>query len=176
MTLDHALLIALSEQEQSGLDLARRFERSIGFFWHATHQQIYRVLGRMEAEGWVAAQLVAQTGRPDKKVYTVTPAGADVLREWLAAPTSVDPLRSEIAVKMRGASYADRGAVLDVVRDHLGDHRGRLEHYRALEARDFPDPAALTGRDLDHYLVLRGGVQLEEFWIRWLTDYLEAHS
>ncbi|MBU1802778.1 MAG: PadR family transcriptional regulator, partial [Actinobacteria bacterium] len=49
MALEHALLIALREQPASGLELARRFERSIGFFWSATHQQIYKVLGRMEA-------------------------------------------------------------------------------------------------------------------------------
>ena len=71
MALEHALLVALSEQPASGLDLARRFSRSIGFFWSATHQQIYRVLARTDADGWVTATAVAQTGRPDKKVYAV---------------------------------------------------------------------------------------------------------
>ena len=32
MALEHALLVALSEQPASGFDLARRFGRSIGFF------------------------------------------------------------------------------------------------------------------------------------------------
>ena len=26
---------------------------------------------------------------------------------------------------------------------------------------------------LDRYLVLRGGIRLEEFWVGWLTEYLE---
>ena len=69
MALEHALLVALSEQPAAGLELARRFERSIGFFWHATHQQIYRVLGRMVGDGWVTVETVPQAGRPDKKVY-----------------------------------------------------------------------------------------------------------
>jgi hypothetical protein len=42
--------------------------------------------------------------------------------------------------------------------------------------RDYPDPASLTGPDLDQYLVLRGGIRLEEFWVDWLTEYLEAHD
>ena len=75
MALEHALLVALRERPASGLELARRFDRSIGFFWHATHQQIYRVLGRMESDGWVRVKTVAQQGRPDKKVYDVAPAG-----------------------------------------------------------------------------------------------------
>ena len=177
MALEHALLVALSEQPASGFDLARRFGRSIGFFWSATHQQIYRVLGRMDTDGWVTATGVAQTGRPDKKVYAVSPAGRDVLAAWLAEPTETQALRSELAVKLRGASFADdRGAVLDVVRANLADHHVRLDHFQQLMRRDYPEPAALSGLELDHYLVLRGGVLMEETWIAWLSEYLEAHS
>ncbi|MFC5176378.1 PadR family transcriptional regulator [Nocardioides taihuensis] len=176
MALEHALLVALSEQPASGLDLARRFGRSIGFFWTASHQQIYRVLARMDADGWVEVTEVAQSGRPDKKVYAVSPTGARVLAAWLAAPTDTGALRSELAVKLRGASYGDRDAVLEVVRANLADHATRLDHYRHLMKRDYPDPGALEGADLDQYLVLRGGIRLEEFWVDWLTEYLEAHA
>ncbi len=176
MALEHALLVSLSEQPASGLELARRFGRSIGFFWHATHQQIYRVLARMDHDGWVSVTEVAQTGKPDKKVYAVSPAGARVLAAWLAEPTPMEPLRSELAVKMRGASYGDRKAVLDVVRANLTDHRLRLAHYEQLEQRDHPHPEALTGHELDQYLVLRGGIRTERFWVEWLTEYLEAHA
>lgn len=176
MALEHALLVALSERPASGLELAKRFSRSIGFFWSATHQQIYRVLARMDADGWVWATEVAQSGKPDKKVYAVSPAGRDVLAAWLAEPTETQALRSELAVKLRGASFGDRDAVLDVVRANLADHATRLAHYEQLEKRDYPDPAALTGLELDQYLVLRGGIRLEQFWIDWLTEYLEAHA
>lgn len=177
MALEHALLVALREQPASGLDLAKRFGRSIGFFWSATHQQIYKVLGRMEADGWVAATEVAQSGKPDKKVYDVTPAGRSVLADWLAEPTPTHALRSDLAVKMRGASFGDREAVLDVVRANLADHHVRLDHYRQLAKRDYPDgPRGLAGLALDQYLVLRGGILTEETWVAWLTEYLEPHA
>ena len=176
MALEHALLVALREQPASGLDLAKRFSRSIGFFWHATHQQIYRVLGRMDADGWVEATAVVQAGRPDKKVYAVTPAGAEALAAWLAQPTPSEPLRSDLAVKLRGASFGDRNAVLEVVRANLADHHVRLDHYQQLMKRDYPEPSALTGLELDHYLVLRGGILTEETWVAWLTEYLDAHG
>ena len=51
MSLPHAILTALLEKPSSGLELTRRFDRSIGYFWSATHQQIYRELGKLEAEG-----------------------------------------------------------------------------------------------------------------------------
>jgi DNA-binding PadR family transcriptional regulator len=76
VALPQAILVSLSEQSGSGYELARRFDRSIGFFWSATHQQIYRTLRVMEDDGWVYATPVVQQGRPDKKVYTLRGASA----------------------------------------------------------------------------------------------------
>ena len=40
MSLAHVLLTSLIEKPSTGIELARRFDRSMGFFWNATHQQI----------------------------------------------------------------------------------------------------------------------------------------
>jgi hypothetical protein len=69
--------------------------------------------------------------------------------------------------------------VLESVRGRLADHHTRLDHYRLLMKRDYPEPpgrTALAGLELDQYLVLRGGILMEETWIAWLTEYLEAHQ
>lgn len=176
MALEHAILVSLSERAASGLDLTRRFDKSIGYFWTASHQQIYRTLGRMEKDGWVRSEVVTQQGRPDKKVYDVTAAGREELSRWLAAPTPAQPLRSELMVKFRAASYGDREQVLEVARTKLAEHRELLALYAGIEQRDFPKPAGLEGRELDMYLVLRGGVRMEQFWIDWLTEYIDAHT
>ena len=55
MALEHAILVSLSERASSGYDLARRFDKSIGYFWTATHQQVYKVLARMEGSELGAA-------------------------------------------------------------------------------------------------------------------------
>ncbi len=176
MALEHALLVALSERPAAGLELARRFDRSIGFFWSATHQQIYKVLRRMETDGWVTAQTQAQSAAPDKRVYTVTDVGTKVLADWIGTVTPRAGFRSEIAVKMRAASYGDRAALLANLRELIADHRTRLTHYEGMSARDYPQPELLAGQDLDTYLVLRGGILQETFWIAWLTEYIDAHD
>jgi DNA-binding PadR family transcriptional regulator len=176
MALEHALLVSLTERPGSGLELSRRFDRSIGLFWRASHQQIYRTLARMEADEWLSVTEVAQSGRPDKKEYAVAAAGARALADWIAAPGPLEQTRSDLAVRLRGASYGDRSAVLADVRHHRAEHATRLAAYNAWCARDYPDPSVLAGADLDQYLVLRGGVRLEEFWVGWLTEYLEAHA
>ena len=175
MALEHALLVSLRERPAAGLELARRFDRSIGFFWSATHQQIYKVLRRMEESGWVISQPQAQEGRREKTVYTVTPTGERALAQWIEESTPRESFRSELAVKMRAASYGDREPLLRDLERRIEDHRTRLAHYEGLRDRDYPDPTSLEGQDLDHYLVLRGGLLMEQFWITWLGEYLEAH-
>ena len=177
MALEHALLVALSERPGSGLELAGRFERSIGFFWHATHQQIYRVLRRMETDGWLSVETVPQAGKPGQQVYTVSDTGRAGARRLAgrAAPDGVLPQRPR-GEAPRCVVRRTRGILLRRVRETVADHETRLAHYRDLEARDYPVPADLAGPDLDQYLVLRGGIRLEEFWIGWLNEYLEAHA
>src|SRR3954470_11032352 len=107
MALEHAILVSLAEKSASGYDLARRFDASIGHFWKASHQQIYKVLGRMEADGWVESEAVAQDGRPDKKLYVITGPGRHELAAWTARDTPVEHLRSEFAVKLRALPFGD---------------------------------------------------------------------
>jgi DNA-binding PadR family transcriptional regulator len=174
VALEHALLVSLRERPATGIELTRRFDRSIGFFWRATHQQIYKVLRRMEGEGWVTAS--AGDSRSTERRYSVTTTGEGVLSDWIGSPTPAVTLRSELAVKMRGASYGDRGPLHTHVGQLIGDHRARLGHFEQLEREQFPDTDSLTGHDLDTWLVLRGGIKQEQFWIEWLSEYVDAHS
>lgn len=174
MALEHAILVSLTERAGSGYELTRRFDKSIGFFWRATHQQIYRVLKRMLDDGWITVEHVAQDGKPDKKVYSVGAGGRAELARWLAEPGEPVELRTDLAVKIRGAAYGDPGAVLAEVRRHREVHAGRLAAYLAIEAADFPERARHTGSALHQYLVLRGGIAAETAFIAWCDEVLDA--
>lgn len=180
VALPHAILVALSEQSGSGYELARRFDRSIGFFWSATHQQIYRTLRVMEVDGWVQATPVVQHGRPDKKVYTVAEAGRDELARWIAEPLTgrgssvTDNRTRDLAVKIRAAAFGDVAALCDQVSALRAERAELLGVYLGFEKRQFPDPQALSGSALHQYLVLRGGIRAEESAIEWLDEVAAA--
>lgn len=175
MALEHAILVALLERPGSGYELARRFERSIGRFWTATHQQIYRVLKRMEADGWLTAEAVDQDGRPDKRSYSVAAAGRAVLTTWLRAPVQPEAVRHELAVKIRGAAFDDaagRAALVDEVERYRRTHEATLARYLLGERRDFPDAGALDTQQRLQHAVLRGGIAYERMVLDWLDDVL----
>ena len=180
VALPHAILVSLCEQASSGYQLAHRFDRSIGYFWAATHQQIYRTLKTMEEDGWVSVTPVAQQGRPDKKVYAVSDAGRAELARWIAEPLSgrgssvADNRTRDIAVKIRGAEHGDIDAVHAQVAALRAERAELLDTYRGFEKRQFPDPSALAGSALHQYLVLRGGIRAEESAIDWLDEVATA--
>ncbi|WP_430782862.1 PadR family transcriptional regulator [Actinoplanes sp. G11-F43] len=177
MALEHAILVSLLEQPGSGYELARRFERSIGRFWTATHQQIYRVLKRMESDGWIAGRDVGQDGRPDKRTFSVGPLGRDVLVEWLRAPVQPEAVRHELAVKIRGAAFtgaAGRAELLAEVERYRADHEALLATYVNGEKRDFPDLERLDAGERLQHVVLRGGIAYERMLLDWLDDVLDT--
>ncbi|MFI9045557.1 PadR family transcriptional regulator [Streptomyces sp. NPDC053427] len=175
MALEHAILVSLLEKPGSGYELSRRFERSIGYFWTASHQQIYRVLKRMESDGWIDVREVPQQARPDKKEYSVAARGQAALSQWLHEPIEPESIRHELAVKIRGAAFDDPSALIDEVERHRQVHSDRLAHYLAGERRDFTGPDAPgtpdPGRELQH-VVLRGGIAYEQMTLAWLDDVL----
>lgn len=180
MALTHAILVSLSEQSGSGYELAHRFDRSIGYFWTATHQQIYRTLRMMEDDGWVEATPVVQQRRPDKKVYTVSDAGRAELARWISEPLTgrgsalSDTRTRDVAVKVRGAAYGDVSVLRTQVAALRAEHAELLDTYRGLEKNQFPDPSALRGTASHQYLVLRGGIRAQESAIEWLDEVIEG--
>ena len=179
MALEHALLVSLSERPAPGIELTRRFDRSIGFFWSATHQQIYRVLRADGGRRLGDRRAPAQTRRTGQARATPSPPpGAQVLADWIGAPTPSEPLpQRDRGEDARGVVRRPGGRCSPTSRELVADHRTRLAHYEQLERARLPRPRPRsTGHDLDTYLVLRGGILQEQFWIDWLTEYLEAHE
>ncbi|PLQ00905.1 PadR family transcriptional regulator [Cupriavidus pauculus] len=187
MSTQHALLISLIEKPSSGYDLARRFDKSIGYFWHATHQQIYRELGRMAEMGWIAAEdggkeqasLASPASTPDgvpaekknrKKVYYVLPAGRDELVRWVLSPGAGLDQREEILVKLRADAAIGPLGLDEEMQRLIALHEDRLALYRDIERKDFG--GTLDRRQQIQYALLRRGIRFQEDWVKWGRDLM----
>ena len=65
MALGDAILACLTERPMTGYELAKTFDSSIGFFWKADHQQIYRELSKLRDRGYIQGREVVQSGKPN---------------------------------------------------------------------------------------------------------------
>ncbi|MFD0370237.1 PadR family transcriptional regulator [Streptomyces sp. NPDC059071] len=171
MSLKHAVLAALLEGEASGYDLAKLFDVSVANFWAATPQQLYRELDRLSEAGLIAARVVLQERRPNKRMFTLTDAGLADLVAYTAHPPKPTAVRDELLVQVQACDAGDTAAVRAHVRERMEAARGKLARYERMRER------MLDGRDEDTYLreadrigpflTLLRGMAFEEENIRW---------
>ncbi|MEU8528274.1 MULTISPECIES: PadR family transcriptional regulator [Streptomyces] len=171
MSLKHAVLAALLEGESSGYDLAKIFDVSVANFWAATPQQLYRELDRLAENGLVAARVVQQERRPNKRLFRLTEEGRQELHAFTAADPRPTAIRDELMVQIQAVDEGDAEAVRNSVEKHLDRTRARLARFDRL--RDH----LLAGRDealylreaerIGPYLTLMRGRSFEQENLRW---------
>jgi DNA-binding PadR family transcriptional regulator len=106
------------EANRSGYDIRQAIESSVGHFWGESYGQIYPTLKQLAADGLAE---VRETGKQRRKEYTITPAGRDCLREWLALPFQNDPPRNEFLLKL----FFGREAPAEVTAAHIRELQRR---------------------------------------------------
>jgi DNA-binding PadR family transcriptional regulator len=171
MALRNAVLAALLEGESSGYDLAKGFDATVANFWMATPQQLYRELDRMEADGLIAARVVQQERRPNKRMFSLTDEGRRALREFTAQQPRPSAIRDELLVQVQASDDGDTAAVRASVEASRQNAQAKLARYERLRLR------LLDGRSEDDhlreaprigpYLTLLRGIAFEEENIRW---------
>ncbi len=106
MSLRYAIMTALLDDEMSGYDLARAFDKSLGFFWHASHQQIYRELRTLSDNHWVSHRDDPDGGRRERHLYRLTDAGRAALDEWVLQRDRmrIQEIKDEFYIKLYNLS------------------------------------------------------------------------
>jgi DNA-binding PadR family transcriptional regulator len=176
MSLPHALMVSLIEKSCSGYDLAQRFGKSIGFFWHASHQQIYRELAKMEEKGWVKSE-ADEESKTKKRIYEVLEAGREELKRW--ASESVEPVsqREEFFVRLRAEAALGPLGLAEEMLHRIQIHEQKIALYRTIEQRDFLSKVNknIMTRELKiQYQILRAGIAYEESGLKWSKETYEV--
>lgn len=81
--LKHGILGLLNYSDMSGYEVMEVFRDSLNFFWTANTSQIYRELQTLKHKGFVVDRVVEQSGKPDKKIFSITDSGRDEFKNWL---------------------------------------------------------------------------------------------
>ena len=85
----------LTDGPASGYDMKKCFESSFGHFFPAGYGSIYPALATLARNGMVEFENVLQSGKPDRKVYSITEKGRKELMKGLINPNATHRIRSE---------------------------------------------------------------------------------
>ncbi|QXJ24314.1 PadR family transcriptional regulator [Actinomadura graeca] len=174
MALRHAVLAALLDGEYSGYQLAKIFDLSVSNFWHAVPQQLYSELSRLETEGLISGRQIIQHDRPNKRVYTVTPAGVDELERFAATPAKPGIIRENLLVMVQAVDHISADAVIAQLEERALASAAKIElfehtlrHLRGdLDEESFLRSAAPIGP----YLTCLRGRRFEQENHEWFTS------
>jgi DNA-binding PadR family transcriptional regulator len=173
MALGDAILVCLTERPMTGYELARTFDASIGFFWRADHQLIYRELARLRDRGHIQGREVVQSGKPNKLVYTLTSEGRAALRHWAARPSSPSSIKDDLLVRLYALDCIDIDPLRADLMARLEYHRDRFSRFEHILEKRFPRGAVSTA-DVGKLLGLRMGLRYEHAVAEWCEEALEA--
>jgi len=134
MSLRHSILGLLQYAPLSGYAIKKTFDMSINHIWTAKLSQIYRELALLEKAGLVSPKTMRQKTRPDKKVYSLTPAGRQAFLEWLNEyPVAFGPpRRDEFLLRVFFAARMDE----KLLKKELENFILAIERYRPLISED----------------------------------------
>jgi DNA-binding PadR family transcriptional regulator len=120
--------------DQSGYEIRKTVQQSVGFFWGESYGQIYPTLKRLAAEGLIAPSKSTSKTRPKRQEYSITLAGQLRLQEWLAVPYREDPPRDEFLLKLFFGREVAPAVSIAHVRTFQGRNRQMLATLLELEA------------------------------------------
>ncbi|OSI21913.1 PadR family transcriptional regulator [Bradyrhizobium canariense] len=176
MALGDAILACLTERPMTGYELAKTFDSSIGFFWKADHQQIYRELSKLRDRGYIQGREVVQTGKPNKLIYTLTPEGRTALRHWAARPSTPPSIKDDLLVRLHALDSIGLEPMRTDLMARLEHHRDRHENYERILKKRFPEGPASGVLDLGNLLLLQLGARHEQMVADFCEEALEALS
>lgn len=118
----------LTDGEATGYDLKKQFESSFAHFFAAGYGSIYPALSALARDGLVQCREIAQDGKPDRKVYRITDAGLEHMRDALKKPDPSHKVRSEFLATMCFAHLMSPEHLDVVLENRIAD----IEHDLAL--------------------------------------------
>jgi DNA-binding PadR family transcriptional regulator len=157
----HAVLALLADRPAHGYEIKRGLEERFGSVVAPLNAgQVYTTLQRLQRDELVYDDAIAQSGRPDKRVYQLTWAGRLALEEWLGTESAPTRLRDDFFMKLVFAAELGLADPADLI------ERQRAAYLRSL--KQLERVLADGGADGTTALVIEGAALHLEADLKWL--------
>jgi DNA-binding PadR family transcriptional regulator len=122
----------LTHGDATGYEIKNLFQND-GYqhFVEASFGSIYPALNRLCEEGLVSVRAEAQEKRPDRKVYSITPAGRSAFIASLLKPLPEDRHRSPFVFAMLFSDLLPAERVRSLLEDYISQTEAKLAQLNA---------------------------------------------
>lgn len=120
--------------DASGYEIRKMFEDGpFQYFTDAGFGSIYPALKTLHNEGHVTVREEAQEGRPDKKVYSITPAGRVAFTAAIANAPGADKFRSDFLLTMFFGHFLPPSLIAKAMDERIAWYRDKLEQLKSCD-------------------------------------------
>jgi DNA-binding PadR family transcriptional regulator len=147
---EFALLGLLEQGSKHGYQLYQILISDLGQVWHISLSQAYNILNRLENQGFISAEVLPQEKLPDRKLFSLTPAGQERFERWLSSTsfTSVRAIRLEFLTRLYFAQSRGDEFSHQLIDAQLSEVHAGLERLRR-SFHDIPDDQLINRLSLD---------------------------
>ncbi len=125
------ILGILNFQEATGYEIRKlSTDGPYSFFAEISYGSIYPTLARLEADNLVTSRVEQDPGKPERKVYSITPAGHRAYCEAIAQPPAMDKIKSEFLLVAMSAEFIPREIVARAIEERIAHIKGQIEMIR----------------------------------------------
>jgi DNA-binding PadR family transcriptional regulator len=133
----------LSSGEASGYEIKKDIEEGLfSHFIDASYGSIYPALTQLAGEGLVTVRAEEQSGKPDKKVYAITPKGRDALARAISVVPARDKYKSEFLFQMLLQQFITPDVMRAAIDKQMSDLEADLERIGHCKCAEEPHAGA----------------------------------
>jgi DNA-binding PadR family transcriptional regulator len=163
--LSYAILALIGDGGASAHDLVDYVRRGGPAFWSTAPSQVYAEPKRLERLGWVTA--TTEPGRTrQRRVYRLTDAGRQALREWATKPAPYADIRDQAHVRLLAGDMLDD----EVIVASITAMRPQLDHVEALLEESERSAATLPHRERHLMLAQSLGRHIVNAYRDWIDE------
>jgi DNA-binding PadR family transcriptional regulator len=161
--LKNVLLAGIHNQPRSGYELTKWMQVVGQHCWSVEHSSVYPALRELEKDGLIQSERAPGTRGPERSIYSLTNAGLDKLRAWVAHASPRPAIKDEQILRVLCFDLLPHDTALRQIREVRAEHQAQLEFFLARQA-------VLTEQQLGPLLVTRRGVLAEQAYIAWCDE------
>ena len=178
MSLQLAILGLISFQPMTGYELKSTFDYSVNHFWSAQLSQIYRELGVLEKKNYLESHVEPQRGKPDKKIYTITPAGKKAFQKQLGDFPSIlsATMRDEFLLRVFFGELIPKDELDFQLRKFIKEKNAAIEALHEVEAHVIKPGSACNDNMFFPMLTLKKGLMFYRAEVEWAEYCLQELS
>jgi PadR family transcriptional regulator AphA len=133
--LEVALLALLSIRPMTGYEILRHHARALEPWWETPRTQIYPKLRELQRRGLIEHEYVVQESKPNKRLYSIGPAGSQALANWLGSSINVPEMRHHMMMRLFLGNLLPIEETSRLLTDYRDRMAARAESFRQARER-----------------------------------------